>query len=131
MNQPNFVINSTNELVEPKVNNFAKKFYEREKNILFTKKMNESGFSENYKILNENDVNSENKEIRKENDLIEELNEKYNLNKQDLSKSGYNNIINEIINKNENVENEKYKAYFNNIISFLDINKDLNNSIIK
>ena len=127
VNQPNFVINSTNELVEPKVNNFAKKFYEREKNILFNQKMDESGFSENYKILNENDVINENKEIS----LIEELNEKYNLNKQDLSKSGYNNIINEIINKNENVENEKYKAYFNNIISFLDINKDLNNSIIK
>ena len=36
-----------------------------------------------------------------------------------------------IINKNENVQDANYKAYYNNILSFLEINKDLNSSIIK
>ena len=129
VNQPNFEMNPNNKL-EQDLNNFAKKYYEREKNILFTQKINQPGFDENYKILDENKI-SENTEIKKENDFIEKLNDKYNLNKEDLTKSSYNNIINEIINKNENVQNENYKAYFNNIISFLEINKDLNNSIIK
>ena len=129
VNQPNFEMNPNNKL-EQDLNNFAKKYYEREKNILFTQKINQPDFDENYKILNENKI-SENTEIKKENEFIEKLNDKYNLNKEDLSKSGYNNVINEIINKNENVQNENYKAYFNNIISFLELNKDLNNSIIK
>ena len=129
VNQPNFEMNPNNKL-EQDLNNFAKKYYEREKNILFTQKINQPDFDENYKILNENKI-SENTEIKKENEFIEKLNDKYNLNKEDLTKSGYNNVINEIINKNENVQNENYKAYFNNIISFLEINKDLNNSIIK
>ena len=129
VNQPNFEMNPNNKL-EENLNNFAKKYYEREKNILFTQKINQPDFDENYKILNENKI-SENTEIKKENEFIEKLNDKYNLNKEDLTKSGYNNVINEIINKNENVQNENYKAYFNNIISFLEINKDLNNSIIK
>ena len=129
VNQPNFEMNPNNKL-EENLNNFAKKYYEREKNILFTQKINQPDFDENYKILNENNI-SENTEIKKENEFIEKLNDKYNLNKEDLTKSGYNNVINEIINKNENVQNENYKAYFNNIISFLELNKDLNNSIIK
>ena len=129
VNQPNFEMNPNNKL-EQDLNNFAKKYYEREKNILFTQKINQPDFDENYKIINENKI-SENTEIKKENEFIEKLNDKYNLNKEDLTKSGYNNVINEIINKNENVQNENYKAYFNNIISFLEINKDLNNSIIK
>ena len=129
VNQPNFEMNPNNKL-EQDLNNFAKKYYEREKNILFTQKINQPDFDENYKILNENKI-SENTEIKKENEFIEKINDKYNLNKEDLTKSGYNNVINEIINKNENVQNENYKAYFNNIISFLELNKDLNNSIIK
>ena len=129
VNQPNFEVNPDNKL-DPNVNNFAKKFYEREKNVLFTQKINQPDFSENYKILYEKKI-SENTEIKKEENLIEKLKDEYNLNKEDLTKSGYNNIINEIINKNENVQNENYKAYFNNIINFLEINKDLNNSIIK
>jgi hypothetical protein len=129
VNQPNFEMNPNNKL-EQDLNNFAKKYYEREKNILFTQKINQPDFDENYKILNENKI-SENTEIKKENEFIEKLNDKYNLNKEDLTKSGYNNVINEIINKNQNVQNENYKAYFNNIISFLELNKDLNNSIIK
>ena len=129
VNQPNFEMNPNNKL-EQDLNNFAKKYYEREKNILFTQKINQPDFDENYKIISENKI-SENTEIKKENEFIEKLNDKYNLNKEDLTKSGYNNVINEIINKNENVQNENYKAYFNNIISFLELNKDLNNSIIK
>jgi len=129
VNQPNFEVNPDNKL-DPNVNNFAKKFYEREKNVLFTQKINQPDFSENYKILYEKKI-SENTEIKKEENLIEKIKDEYNLNKEDLTKSGYNNVINEIINKNENVQNENYKAYFNNIINFLEINKDLNNSIIK
>ena len=129
VNQPNFEVNPDNKL-DPNVNNFAKKFYEREKNVLFTQKINQPDFSENYKILYEKKI-SENTEIKKEENLIEKIKDEYNLNKEGLTKSGYNNVINEIINKNENVQNENYKAYFNNIINFLEINKDLNNSIIK
>lgn len=124
--KPNFEIKQGVKL-EPKINNFAKKFYEREKNILFTSKIKQGDITENYNILeNTENINSDNEDV-----LIQKLSEKYNLNKKDLSKSGYNNIINEIIEKNENIENENYKAYFKNIISFLEINKDLNSSIIK
>ena len=128
INQPNFSIN-TDKKVEPEINNFAKKFIEREKNILFTHKDNQPDFPENYKILIEN--NDQNIISKNEDELVKKLKDKYNLNENDLSKSKYNEAINEIINKNKNVENEHYKAYFKNIISFLEINKDLNSSLIQ
>ena len=123
-NRHNFEINPDNKL-NPNINNFAKKFYDRESNILYNQKINGNNICENYKILGES-KNVEYKEKNKEDDLIKKLSEEYKLNEQNLSKSGYNNIINEIINKNENVKNENYKTQFNNIISFLEINKDLN-----
>ena len=123
-NKLKFEINPDNKL-NPNINNFAKKFYDRESNILYNQKINGNNFYENYKILGES-KNVEYKEKNKEDDLIKKLSEEYKLNEQNLSKSGYNNIINEIINKNENVKNENYKTQFNNIISFLEINKDLN-----
>ena len=129
----NYVINNNtnNNQSKSNVNNFAEKFLEREKNILFThNKDNQQDFYEKYKILQES-TNKQNNDLKKEDELIEKLNNKYNLNKQDLSKSGYNDIIKEIINKNENEQNENHKTYFNNILSFLEINKDLNSSIIK
>ena len=126
----NYVINNNNQ-IKSNINNFAEKFLEREKNILFThNKDNQQDFYEKYKILQES-INKQNNDLKKEDELIEKLNNKYNLNKQDLSKSGYNDIIKEIINKNENDQNENHKAYFNNILSFLEINKDLNSSLIK
>ena len=128
INQPNFSIN-TDKKVEPEINNFAKKFIEREKKILFTHKDNQQDFPENYKILIEN--NDQNIISKNEDELVKKLKDKYNLNENDLSKSKYNEAINEIINKNKNVENEHYKAYFKNIISFLEINKDLNSSLIQ
>ena len=123
-NKLKFEINPDNKL-NPNINNFAKSFFERENNILYNQKINGNNFYENYKILSES-KNVEYKEKNKEDDLIKKLSEEYKLNEQNLSKSGYNNIINEIINKNENVKNENYKTQFNNIISFLEINKDLN-----
>ena len=92
--------------------------------------MRQSKVLENYNILEENNE-KENIYLKNEDELIEELRDKYQLNKEDISKSGYKNIINEIINKNENVQDANYKAYYNNILSFLEINKDLNSSIIK
>ena len=112
------------------MNNFVSKFCEREKNILFKENMIESDYQEKYKILKENNNNKIN-ESKKEDELIEDLKNKYQLNKEDLTKSGYNNIINDIINQNQNNKNEQYKAYFNNMLTFLDINKDLATSIIK
>ena len=123
-NKLKFEINPDNKL-NPNLNNFAKSFFDRENNILYNQKINGNNFYENYKILSES-KNVEYKEKNKEDDLIKKLSEEYKLNEQNLSKSGYNNIINEIINKNENVKNENYKTQFNNIISFLEINKDLN-----
>ena len=123
-NKLKFEINPDN-ILNPNINNFAKKFYDRESNILYNQKINGNNICENYKILGES-KNVEYKEKNKEDDLIKKLSEEYKLNEQNLSKSGYNNIINEIINKNENVKNENYKTQFNNIISFLEINKDLN-----
>ena len=123
-NKFKFEINPDNKL-NPNINNFAKSFFDRENNILYNQKINGNNFYENYKILSES-KNVEYKEKNKEDDLIKKLSEEYKLNEQNLSKSGYNNIINEIINKNENVKNENYKTQFNNIISFLEINKDLN-----
>ena len=94
--------------------------------------MTEQDYQTKYKILkDENEANNENNETKKEEELIEELNNKYKLNKDDITKSGYNNIINEIIEQNQNTQNEHYKAYFNNMLTFLDINKDLATSIIK
>jgi len=92
--------------------------------------LRQSKVLENYNILEENNE-KENIYLKNEDELIEELRDKYQLNKEDISKSGYKNIINEIINKNENVQDANYKAYYNNILSFLEINKDLNSSIIK
>jgi len=129
INIPNFKINNNNK-IEPKIYNFAKKFYDREKQILFTKNLKQSKISENYKILEENNE-KQNNNLIKEDELIKELNEKYKLNESNISENGYKNIINEIINKNENVQDANYKAYYNNILSFLEINKDLNSSIIK
>ena len=129
INIPNFKINNNNK-IEPKIYNFAKKFYDREKQILFTKNLKQSKISENYKILEENN-DKENNNLIKEDELIKELNDKYKLNESNISENGYKNIINEIINKNENVQDANYKAYYNNILSFLEINKDLNSSIIK
>ena len=126
---PTFKINRDNKL-QPDINNFVSKFCEREKNILFKENMVESHYQEKYKILEEND-NNKIDESKKEEELIEELKNKYNLNKEDLDKSEYNNIINDIINQNQNNQNEQYKAYFNNMLTFLDINKDLATSIIK
>ena len=124
-NRPNFEINPDNKL-NPNINNFAKKFCERENNILSNQKMDRNNIFENYKILSES-KNKDIKEIKEEEDeLIKKLNKQYKLNEKELSKSGYNNAINEIINKNENVKNENYKAHYNNIINFLEINKDLN-----
>ena len=128
---PNFEINPDNKL-QPDINNFISKFCEREKNILFKENMTEQDYQQKYKILgDENEANNKNNETKKEEELIEELNNKYKLNKDDITKSGYNNIINEIIEKNQNPQNEQYKAYFNNVLTFLDINKDLATSIIK
>ena len=128
---PNFEINPDNKL-QPEINNFISKFCEREKNILFKENMTEQDYQTKYKILkDENETNNENNETKKEEELIEELNNKYKLNKDDITKSGYNNIINEIIEQNQNTQNEQYKAYFNNMLTFLDINKDLATSIIK
>ena len=129
INIPNFKINNNNK-IEPKIYNFAKKFYDREKQILFTKNLKQSKISENYKILEENNE-KQNNNLIKEDELIKELNDKYKLNESNISENGYKNIINEIINKNENVQDANYKAYYNNILSFLEINKDLNSSIIK
>lgn len=129
INIPNFKINNNNK-IEPKIYNFAKKFYDREKQILFTKNLKQSKISENYKILEENNE-KQNSNLIKEDELIKELNDKYKLNESNISENGYKNIINEIINKNENVQDANYKAYYNNILSFLEINKDLNSSIIK
>ena len=129
INEPNFKINN-NDKIEPKIYNFAKKFYDREKQILFTKNLKQSKISENYKILEENNE-KQNSNLIKEDELIKELNDKYKLNESNISENGYKNIINEIINKNENVQDANYKAYYNNILSFLEINKDLNSSIIK
>ena len=126
---PTFEINKDNKL-QPDINNFVSKFCEREKNILFKENMIESDYQEKYKILKENNNNKIN-ESKKEDELIEDLKNKYQLNKEDLTKSGYNNIINDIINQNQNNKNEQYKAYFNNMLTFLDINKDLATSIIK
>ena len=126
---PTFEINKNNKL-QPDINNFVSKFCEREKNILFKENMIESDYQEKYKILKENNNNKIN-ESKKEDELIEDLKNKYQLNKEDLTKSGYNNIINDIINQNQNNKNEQYKAYFNNMLTFLDINKDLATSIIK
>ena len=124
-NRPNFEINPDNKL-NPNINNFAKKFCERENNILSNQKMDRNNIFENYKILSES-KNKDIKEIKEEeNEKIKKLREQYKLNEKELSKSGYNNAINEIINKNENVKNENYKAHYNNIINFLEINKDLN-----
>ena len=128
---PNFEINPDNKL-QPEINNFISKFCEREKNILFKENITEQDYQTKYKILkDENEANNENNETKKEEELIEELNNKYKLNKDDITKSGYNNIINEIIEQNQNTQNEQYKAYFNNMLTFLDINKDLATSIIK
>ena len=77
------------------MNNFVSKFCEREKNILFNENMKESDYQEKYKILEKNDNNKIN-ESKKE----DELKNKYQLNKEDLTKRGYNNIINDIIDKN-------------------------------
>ena len=129
INIPNFKINNNNK-IEPKIYNFAKKFYDREKQILFTKNLKQSKISENYKILEENNE-KQNNNLIKEDELIKELNDKYKLNESNISENGYKNIINEIINKNENVQDANYKAYYNNILSILEINKDLNSSIIK
>ena len=129
INEPNFKINNNNK-IEPKIYNFAKKFYDREKQILFTKNLKQSKISENYKILEENNE-KQNSNLIKEDELIKELNDKYKLNESNISENGYKNIINEIINKNENVQDANYKAYYNNILSFLEINRDLNSSIIK
>ena len=129
INIPNFKINNNNK-IEPKIYNFAKKFYDREKQILFTKNLKQSKISENYKILEENNE-KQNSNLIKEDELIKELNDKYKLNESNISENGYKNIINEIINENENVQDANYKAYYNNILSFLEINKDLNSSIIK
>ena len=129
INEPNFKINNNNK-IEPKIYNFAKKFYDREKQILFTKNLKQSKISENYKILEENNE-KQNNNLIKEDELIKELNDKYKLNESNISENGYKNIINEIINKNENVQDANYKAYYNNILSILEINKDLNSSIIK
>jgi hypothetical protein len=85
---------------------------------------------ENYKILDRSDNNSS-IEIKKEEELIEELNNKYKLNEDDITKSEYNDIIKDIIKQNQNAQNEQYKAYFNNMLTFLDINNDLATSIIK
>ena len=124
-NKLKFEINPDNKL-NPNINNFAKKFCERENNILSNQKMDRNNIFENYKILSES-KNKDIKEIKEEeNELIKKLNKQYKLNEKELSKSGYNNAINEIINKNENVKNENYKAHYNNIINFLEINKDLN-----
>ena len=88
--------------------------------------MDRNNIFENYKILSES-KNKDIKEIKEEeNEKIKKLREQYKLNEKELSKSGYNNAINDIINKNENVKNENYKAHYNNIINFLEINKDLN-----
>ena len=126
---PTFEINKDNKL-QPDINNFVSKFCEREKNISFKENMIESDYQEKYKILKESNNNKIN-ESKKEDELIEDLKNKYQLNKEDLTKSGYNNIINDIINQNQNNKNEQYKAYFNNMLTFLDINKDLATSIIK
>ena len=128
INEPKFSINPINQL-NPNLNNFTKKFTEREKK-LFAHKNNGEEIYENYKILEDDEI-GQNQISDKEDEYIQKLKDKYNLNQKDLSKSGYNNIINEIIQKNEDVENQNYKAYFKNIVSFLEINKDLNNSIIK
>ena len=129
INKPNFEINN-NSKIDPNIYNFAKKYCNRENQILFTKNLRQSKVLENYNILEENNE-KENIYLKNEDELIEELRDKYQLNKEDISKSGYKNIINEIINKNENVQDANYKAYYNNILSFLEINKDLNSSIIK
>ena len=129
INKPNFEINN-NSKIDPNIYNFAKKYCNRENQILFTKNLRKSKVLENYNILEENNE-KENIYLKNEDELIEELRDKYQLNKEDISKSGYKNIINEIINKNENVQDANYKAYYNNILSFLEINKDLNSSIIK
>ena len=113
---------------QPKVYNFVQKFYDRETNILFNQRGDE--LNNNYKILEENMDNSK-IDLKKENQLIEELNNKYNLNNNSITKSGYNDIIKEIINKNENSNNPNHKAYFNNILSFLEIDKDSINNHIK
>ena len=126
---PNFEINKDNNL-QPDMNNFVSKFCEREKNILFKENMKESDYQEKYKILGKND-NSKINISKKEDELIDELKNEYQLTKEDLTKSEYNNIINDIIDKNQNNKNEQYKAYFNNMLTFLDINKDLATSIIK
>ena len=128
INEPKFSINPINQL-NPNLNNFTKKFTEREKK-LFAHKNNGEEIYENYKILEDDEI-GQNQISDKEDEYIQKLKDKYNLNQKDLSKSGYNNIINEIIQKNEDVENQNYKAYFKNIVSFLEINKDLNNTIIK
>ena len=129
INKPNFEINN-NSKIDPNIYNFAKKYCNRENQILFTKNLRQSKVLENYNILEENNE-KENIYLKNEDELIEELRDKYQLNKEDISKSGYKNIINEIINKNENVQDANYKAYYNNILSFLEINRDLNSSIIK
>ena len=113
---------------QPKVYNFVQKFYDRETNILFNQRGDE--LNNNYKILEENMDNSK-IDLKKENEMIEELNNKYNLNNNSITKSGYNDIIKEIINKNENSNNPNHKAYFNNILSFLEIDKDSINNHIK
>ena len=126
---PNFEINKDNNL-QPDMNNFVSEFCEREKNILFKENMKESDYQEKYKILGKND-NSKINISKKEDELIDELKNEYQLTKEDLTKSEYNNIINDIIDKNQNNKDEQYKAYFNNMLTFLDINKDLATSIIK
>jgi alpha-tubulin suppressor-like RCC1 family protein len=127
--EKNFEIKN-NSKIDPNIYNFAKKYCNRENQILFTKNLRQSKVLENYNILEENNE-KENIYLKNEDELIEELRDKYQLNKEDISKSGYKNIINEIINKNENVQDANYKAYYNNILSILEINKDLNSSIIK
>ena len=126
---PIFEINKDNNL-QPDINNFVSKFCEREKNILFNENKLEEDLKENYKILDRSDNNSS-IEIKKEEELIEELNNKYKLNEDDITKSEYNDIIKDIIKQNQNAQNEQYKAYFNNMLTFLDINNDLATSIIK
>jgi hypothetical protein len=129
VSNPIFEINKDNNL-QPDINNFVSKFCEREKNILFNENKLEEDLKENYKILDRSDNNSS-IEIKKEEELIEELNNKYKLNEDDITKSEYNDIIKDIIKQNQNAQNEQYKAYFNNMLTFLDINNDLATSIIK
>ena len=131
-NNINLKMNNINNKNYTIIKNFAENFFERENKILFGKTHYKiKDLADNYKILN--NQNKENN-INKTSQLIEELNNKYDLNDRNKkAKEQYRKIINDIY-KNNNLANNliqnAHHNYFNNLLEKMDLKKYLDNNIV-